>query len=340
LVRSPVRRGFFPLLVLAAGFACGQDGDAPDDGALEHPVPGSRPSPGIDDRGGSAATATVRVANLAPHLGPIDLCYRTAGTGTFEGPVFGGTSRVPEAPPDEDAEASAPTDAGGDGGAPTPLGYRSVSKYVSLTSAGPLAVAIVRAGSGSCANALVTGAVTLDPGKLSTLVLFARAAADGDAGSDADGSDADANGGSRTDVVVVAFTDDRTTAAEKARVRLIHAASAEAALAVRAVAGQTSILAERVERRRASTPSETVDALGYAEIAPLPPPTSLTIGPAAGTTAEAAPERWQSDPHELELRGGSLHTGFVLTGESAPFEVLWCADTSTVGDRTACLLVR
>ena len=83
-----------------------------------------------------------------------------------------------------------------------------------------------------------------------------------------------------------------------------------------------------------------VDNLGYVTAPPLAPPVSLAIGPASGGPADAALEHWLSQPRDLELRGGSLHTGFVLTGTSeSSFAILWCADATTSGDQTKCEVV-
>jgi len=109
------------------------------------------------------------------------------------------------------------------------------------------------------------------------------------------------------------------------------------------VGAQTLTLAERVEPKKAGSPSAAVpvDSLGYATIDPLPSPAQLAVGAAADTKSDAAVDSWVSSAGELGLHGGSLHTGFILTGEDQkPFEVLWCTDTSTSGDRTTCQLVR
>lgn len=291
----------------------------------------------------------MRLAHLAPHLGPVDFCYQAARTGTFIGPVLNGTS----APKDDagDAEASAPAspdastldaNAGTEAGSLPSATYRTVTKYLNLEAAGPITLSIVEGGARSCANAIATADVTLDPGKLSTVALMNRP---GDGG---------VNG-----VEVTSFTDDRTTNASKIRVRVIHAAlgrtgafaiPAAGPLAARVVsATKATVLTDRVEPRRASTASQAipVDELGYTTADPVSPPSTIAIGPAATDGgADAGFETWQSKPpKDLDLRGDSLHTAFVLSGEnlSSPtgdFEVLWCADTTTAGDQSACEVLR
>ena len=172
--------------------------------------------------------------------------------------------------------------------------------------------------------------VTLDPGKLATVAIVGLSTADG--GSAERG--------------LVAFIDDRTTVMNKARVRMINAAFGSAAapsgatLAVRAVGGQTITLAPYVEPRKASAATETVP-IGYGTVDPLPSPAQLAVGAAADTAADAAVDTWVSTAGELRPQGGSLHTGFVLTGDTGkPFEVLWCTDSSTSGELTTCEMVR
>jgi Domain of unknown function (DUF4397) len=291
--------------------------------------------------GGPPGT-TMRLAHVAADLGPIDFCYRAAKATSFEGPVLGGGIGGPPQDGGSDGgdggganPGDADTDANdGDAGAAA-LGYRTVSRYLTLVASGPLTIALVAPGATSCATPLFMADVTLDPGKLATVAIVGLASNDGGTGSRG----------------LVAFIDDRTTTADKARVRVVNAAfdavpspsTAGAVLAVRAVGAQTITLAERVEPKKAGSPSATVpvDSLGYATISPLPSPAQLAVGAAADTKADADVDSWVSVAGELHLNGGSLHTGFVLTGEGLkPFEVLWCTDTSTTGNHTTCERVR
>jgi hypothetical protein len=299
----------------------------------------------------------MRIAHLAPELGPIDFCYQTAQSGTWIGPVL-----ESPAPPTEDGgpDADAPDGLGLDGVSPTGSdaasspdaanaspadaasdadveppttgSFRTVSKYLDLEAVGPVTIAIVEAGARSCSDALVRGTVTLDPGKLTTVALFGRRA----------------DGGSELEIA--SFTDDRSTTPYAIRARVIHAAlgtktvAGAGPLAVRVVAARTTVLADRVELRNAATPSDaiSVDSLGYVTAPPIPPPASIAIGPATSSAgADASFDPWMSQPRDLDLRGDSLHTAFVLTGDrEASFEVLWCADTTTAGAQTSCQVVR
>jgi hypothetical protein len=356
---SSSRVGFGLLLALATGgavygLACGDGGDASgasgngDDGG-----PSSLPDAAVGSADAGTPTATMRLAHLAADLGPVDFCYRAAKASSFAGPVLGGGLGAPK----RDAGASdSGADASGDGGDPLDGGaldaagaldasadagaaaieFLTVSRYLTLDAAGPLTIALVAPGSTSCTSPLLSADVTLDPGKLATVAIIGHLSDDGGAGS----------------LGLVAFIDDRTVAPTTARVRMINAALGAAgadaapdapnALAVRAVGAQTLTLAERVEPRRAGSPSSTVpvDSLGYATVAPVPSPARLAVGAAADTKSDAAIDAWVSEAGELGLVGSSLHTGFVLTGSVGSYEVLWCTDTSTSGDHTTCALVR
>jgi hypothetical protein len=348
-VRALFRPGFAALAALAFAVLAACEDDAstaeatfPADGGSGHLAADART---VEAAAAGGAIATMRLAHLAPGLGPIDFCYQAAREGSLVGPVLGGGAR---SAPDAGDGGGAEEDAGsglepvpdGDGGrdaAPAirrSASYRQVTKYLNLAAAGPLRIAIVEAGAGSCAQPLASGEATLDPGELSTVAVFARGAADGGLA-----------------VELGVFTDDRSPAPEGVRVRVVHAAlgrppSAVAAgtLAVRAVASRTLVLADRVEPKKSASASDAVavDALGYATGAPLPGPAAITIGPAstdAGADAGFSP--WSSASADLGLTAGSVHTGFVLSGgKPAWFEVLWCADLVTDGEVTACELVR
>ena len=246
----------------------------------------------------------------------------------------GGDASMGGDPLDAGDDDGGTDEAGADGGAPR-VGYRTVSRYLTLAASGPLTIALVAPGSTSCATPLFTADVTLDPGKL----------VDGRPSSGRTGAD----GGTGV-LALVAFIDDRMTMPAKARVRMVHAAlgtetrAPAGSLSVRASGSQTVTLAESVEPKKAASPSAAVpvDSLGYATIEPVPSPAQLAVGAAASPTAsDASSDSWVSQAGALDLRGGSLHTGFVLSGgDDQPFEVLWCTDTSTTGDATTCTLVR
>ncbi|MBX3186297.1 MAG: DUF4397 domain-containing protein [Labilithrix sp.] len=339
-------RAPFPLLALvfaaaaAHASACGDSG-ASDDGNLD----GGAGAPTLPDTGvgfddARAPAATMRLAHVAPGLGPVDFCYRSATTSSFEGPVLGGGGPGPRADAG-DAEAgdgldleedAGDLDASEGGVEIRAVAYRSVSRYLTLAAAGPLTIALVPAGASSCASLIFSADVTLDPGKLATVAIMGSRDADG--GESALG--------------LAGFVDDRATEPDKSRVRIVHAATGTAsraaspAIAVRAVGAKVVPVAERVEPRKASSASSTVpvDSLGYATITPVPSPAQLAVGPAPDTSADGAADSWMSLPGELGLRGAALHTGFVLTADDQSFEILWCTDTSTSGERTTCQLVR
>jgi hypothetical protein len=333
---------------LACGDSEGSNGEGSNDGDGGG---GTVPDAEIVPSDAGALGTTMRLAHLSSDLGAVDFCYRMAKTSSFEGPVLGGGLGTitkdagyeggdgGDAGVAEDGDATiddAGGEAGAEGGAPAAVIYGTVSKYLTLDAAGPLEIELVAPGATSCATPLFVADVTLDPGKLSTVAIVGRH----------DATDAGAS-----TLALVAFTDDRTTIPSKARVRMIHAAlgkvggrEASGPLAVRAQAAQTVTIAERVEPKKAASPSAAVpvDALGYATILPLPSPTHLAVGAAANTTPgvdASSVDSWVSNAAELGMSGSSLHTGFIVTGDNKPFQVLWCTDTSTSGDETTCALV-
>lgn len=304
---------------------------------------GTLPEAQVTPKDSEAPATVVRFAHLGAELDAVDFCYRTAKTAAFEGPVIGkdigGPKRDagPEAGDGGEDEAGL-VDAGeddasvADGGLPS-VAPRTVTRYLTLEASGALTIALVTPGATSCASPIFTADVTLDPGKLSTVAIVGR-----------HGTDA----GSADSLGLVAFIDDGATLPAKARVRMVHAALGTAtrpgspALAARAVGAQTVTVASRIEPRKIAAPSTTipVDSLGYAAIAPVPAPAQLAVGGAEAVGMDAAVEGWVSEAGDLGLTGASIHTGFIVTGTTTPFEVLWCTDTSTVGDLTACKLVK
>lgn len=328
-------------LAAAAGFvgACGEDAESSELGALDDAGSG----PLIQDAralgdGGGPAVSTMRFAHVAPGIGAVDFCYQAARGGAAIGPVLGGGLRL-DAGGDAAVDAD-PADGEADaGGAPRRAVYRSVTKYLSLETAGAIAFTIVAAGSTSCANPLLQAVVTLDPGKLATVVLF---------GAPADGG---------VELSLASFTDGRKTEPDTARVRVIHAAlgrpgrPAAGPLAAYAVGAIAVPLAPRVEARRAASANADagIDELGYVSSSPLPNPAALALDPLPNDAGvDGGPtKRWVSAATDIDLRGDSLHTAFVLSARAeddsleAPwFEVLWCADTTTSGVETSCAHVR
>lgn len=318
---------FLPPLLALAAYACSDDAS---DGSItdtDNPPAPTLPDATVLPSDSGSPKSIMRLAHLATGLDieKVDFCWKSAGSGSFEGPVLGaGVVVGDDAGQDagDDADLDAEVADAGDASVGATLAYREVSRYVTLDGSGPLTLAVVPAGR-PCGASMIVADVTLDPGKLNTVMLAGSATSDaGDA------------------LGVTAFTDDRTTIPTSARVRVIHAALGPDAvpIAVRASSGITVDLAARVEPRHTGTASTTVDAFGYATIAPLPSPATIAVSPAEAS--DGGTPGWQSMPAPLDLRGESLHTAFVLTGEGAPYEVLWCTDTSTSGDNTTCVLLK
>jgi hypothetical protein len=266
------------------------------------------PTPSAGDGGGDARAepvrATMRLAHLAEGVGAIDFCYQGARSGAAVGPV---------------RKSSIQQDAGNAGDAgDLGFAFRDVSRYFTIESSGPLAISIVPAGAASCSNAaaLATANVTLDPGKRATVVFFAESR----------------DGGAARPLA--SFVDDANTVGGRARVRIIHGADGFGTFAARAATSATTLLAERVEPRRASTSSAIVpvDTLGYATVDPITASAALAID-----FLDAGASPWQSTPRDLGLGGGSLHTAFVVEDGSGSVDVVWCADEQNAFDLTSCI---
>jgi hypothetical protein len=324
-----------PVALARAVLACGDGGPPNDVFTDDAATPPSPPEAGFGGNEAAVPSGTIRFAHVADGVGPIDFCYRAAGTANFVGPVISGGGAQADGGPsdaaahaDADAEAEAGPIVFDDAGAPA-VAPRAVTAYLTLAAAGSVRIAVVARGAASCTDRIVETDVTLDPGKLVTVALV--------------GSGAVYDAGNMDEVRalgLVAFTDDRSTVADKARVRVIHAALAGElpSLTVRAVGAIAVPLADDVAPRHAASASATipVDSLGYATAAPLASPAAIGVDPVAD--ADGGGPSWQSAAADLGLSGGSLHTAFVVTG--APYAVLWCTDTSLTGDRTTCAVLK
>lgn len=260
--------------------------------------------------GAEMSATTFRVANLSPDLGPIDVCVRLAPS-DWVGPIFGQE-----------------TDASGQGA----IAFPSVSGYTSVNGSGAFDIALVAAGALSCGQARAIGHVTLDAGKLSTVVVMGL-----------DRGDAAAPNA----LTISAFTDDPSTTTAQARSRLIHGALGDvvnpsgtgALSATRTNAGAPSIpLAAFIAPGHAATPSgasPVVDALGYNDSDPSAGASSLGLdgvdaadagSRAEDASADAAAFSWRSATTTFPMPAGSLHTGFVTSDGMGGVALLWCDD--------------
>jgi hypothetical protein len=352
------------LLFAGALVACSSsdDGGASDagaDGIVVGPMNDATPATDapID---GAAPGAIIRVAQLSPDLGAIDLCYRATGTTSWTGPIFAmlhppadaGAAMDSSAPVDatvpdgetpDDAEAydasydaepsgdaSAPHDAGApyDAGAPIGVAFESVSTYETLDGSGTFDVAIVESGSVSCTTPQAVDRITLLPSEHATLVVMGSAALDASAGNA---------------LQVSAFADDLSVDPSAARVRFIHAGlGASRAAAIPAVAidfvfaDQTSVtVAADVEPGQAASETSTspvIDMLGYGVVAVSTMPASIELRPLGD---DAGASMWVTSVSPLGLAASSLHTAFVHDSADGP-AVLYCEDLSVGGTSSPC----
>ena len=321
--------------LVGAGFACGGTSDPPtillgaDSGNPTLPKDGGAPNR-LDS---GVPSGTLRLVHAAPGLPAIDFCTRSGPQDLFVGPVLGrdrprdGGSDAPRpdgaTSPDasiDDAgaqDAWAPQDAQADAQASLGVAPSSASQYVSVEGSGTLEVAIVPAGTGSCGQPLALGQVTLEPGRLKTVVVYGLPQ---DAGRAAG---------------VAAFDDAPEVTPNRAKIRLIHASAGPLPrLTATLYSTLTTTLGtlDPLGPLRAETDASQVDDLGYANVDPRPPPTTLGLREAESATPKL------TQPADLGLTGGSLHTGFVVRNQTAT-SLLYCNDVSTDGPRTQCVVL-
>jgi hypothetical protein len=325
-------------LVLALGslaaqgvVSCGSSGEprtviVGGDGGTTTQPKDATPSPKAD----GAARGTLRLVHLAEGLPAIDFCTRSGEADLFDGPVLGrdrprdaGSARPDgsmadagtalDAEPTDGAVTDA-SDAGSAGVVPT-----SASQYVSVDGSGTIELAIVPAGQGSCGQPLARGRITLDPGRLKTVIVHSAASEGG------------------VSAGVVAYDDTTDVTPQRASLRLVYASSTGASLRATLYGSLTTQLGrlEPLGVLRAEADASVVDSLGYASVDPRPAPATLGIAEATATDAELPSATSGAD---LGLAGGSVHTGFLVR-RGAESSLLYCNDFATDGPRTQCTVL-
>ncbi len=329
----------------AAIAACGASGDPPtvilqaDTGTPVLPRDASQ----VPTEAG-ARVGTLRVVHAAVGLPALDFCTRTGPQDLYAGPVLGGGRARDGGPAPDAADADAvdaQTPDASDAAANAPdaaavgVSYLTASQYVSVEGSGTVEIAMVAAGSGSCAQPLAVGAITLEPGKLKTALVHLTGPAQG---ADAGPADAKADTGDaareRTLASVTAFDDAPDVSPNRATLRLIYASAGGKSLLATLYATRTTTLGTLapLAALRAEADAAPVDTLGYASVEPGPPPTTL------GLREEGAASPSLSALADLGLTGGSLHTAFVVR-DGEKNEILYCNDVNTVGPRTQCFVL-
>ncbi|HEY8040013.1 MAG TPA: hypothetical protein VIF15_09480 [Polyangiaceae bacterium] len=342
----------------AAGGCSSNSGDGSDASIDSFGVITGSDAAGDDAESGAETSVgtTMRLAHMSPDLGPIDFCWRVAGSASFTGPVLGATSdagpdeagldasdadagdggdaaATPDAAPDGSVDAGASdvatdTADGGDGasldaGPPLALTFGAMTRDVALTTSGTFDIALVAAGGTTCNGKLLVGQVTLDVGKRSTVVVMGLAGADA---------------GAEAALSLVGFTDEPVDP-QMARVRFIHAAlgwpggRAAPPLGVRA---GSQVLVVEVDPKHASAQSmtPTIDALGYTTLTGLTAPAPLRLD----ALGDAAPQSWATDSANLALLPGTAHTGFIVSRDVGAIGVAWCGDSSSTARPTCGML--
>jgi hypothetical protein len=201
------------------------------------------------------------------------------------------------------------------------VSYGEITSSVRLGAAGTFDIALVRAGATTCMSPRFVAQVTVDPGKHATLAIVGLVA---DTSTEADPGRA---------LGVASFVDDTQLDLLNARVRLIHAALGWAGTGPELVVPPLSAsvggleIAGEIDPLHASSMSgyPLVDALGYSTVAPVLPPAPMSFRGLADASAEA----WSTAPIDLDLLGGTLHTGFIVDGPLGSLVLVWCSDAAT-----------
>jgi hypothetical protein len=289
--------------------------DASSEGfTVEPPSDGAIARDAKDD-GAADVTTKFRVVHLSNDLGAIDVCYRPTASQAWVGPLFADGAT---------ADAATAADAG-----VSEFRFGYVTRYVTARASGTFDIGLVAAGDASCGRPLALGQVTLDAGKLGTVVVMGLARRDA---------------GSPGALAIASFTDDATSAPAAARARFIHAAVGgvgASPLSISAVTtGNEITLASRVDPGHAATPTESppkIDAFGYGSAAPILANGAFRLA----SLADGGGPTWTTSGADLGMSAASIHSGFVFDASgSGDLAVLWCDDRGASEPWTPCAIVR
>lgn len=293
--------------------------DAPFDGGAEDAEEDARFDAGGDgpaDTGADVAESDAEAQEAGDGAAPGDAGARASDAG-LDASDAGEASQG-------DAASDAGVAGGGqlaDGGAAMRVDFGQASEVVTLPAIGTLDIALVAPYQLSCASPRFIGRVTLDPGKVATVVVM------GEKGVEAGGSA----------LQIKAFIDDPPGKA--AQVRVIHTALGgpgeppSPALGVEAAGVPLAPEVEPGQASAAST-SPSVDTLGYAPTPVLPGPAPIEIT----TLGDAAARTWTTPFFDQGLLAGTSHTAFVVTLAAGSLGIVWCEDAFVASPAAPCLI--
>ncbi len=265
-----------------------------------------------------------RVAHVSSDLGPIDFCYRRAGTTSYLGPILAGAA-TPSIDGGRDATAS--NDAATDAAAAPSYGlsFGSITDYVDVNGSGVYELVIVAAGDLGCSRPRALGSVSIDAGKESTVVIMGLFRADVTSSSA---------------LSIVRFVDDRSTSLAS-RTRFIHAAlgasniAAAGPLSVFTQAGPTTTVVASSIAPKQTAPSSSgptsIDSLGYASLPSSSDPVAIKLlGDTDGGAARATSAALLFTPY-------SVRTVFITSSETDALGGLFvCDEVESASGRTSC----
>jgi hypothetical protein len=221
------------------------------------------------------------------------------------------------------------TDAGGarmtDGGAIQHVGFGQASDVETLPAIGTLDIALVAPYQLSCTAPRFVGRVTLDPGKVATVVIMGLKTTDAPRGSA---------------LQLKAFTDEPP--GETAHVRIIHAAlgsGSDGTAPPLSVQAGNVLIAPEVDPgdAAATSASPAVDTLGYAPAPAFSSPAPIELG-TLDDAGDASARTWTTPFFDLGILPGTSHTGFVVSLGRGALGVVWCGDPLLETTTAPCVL--
>jgi hypothetical protein len=353
----------------------GASADAGSDGTIVM-AGGDSGSEDAESDGSGVLSSTMRLANMSPDLGPVDFCWRVAGSGSFTGPVIAtpldaGVGPGPQdaseagdatvdaesldASSDEPAEDDAPdgavegegdseSDASLDAAGPSPDAGETTGDATTSVDAGvPLQVAF-----GAMTAFVELPAIgTLDialvsPGQLSCNdpAFIGHVTLDpGTPATVAVMGLLGADAGSAAAIVMKSFTDEPTSALG-IQVRFVHAAlgwpGGDGPAPPLAVRAGSALLVPELDPTEVPAPSVSPSIDSLGYVTA---PTFDAPAPIElSSLGDASPRTWTTPFFSLGLVPGTSHTAFVVSLGQGALGIAWCGGSQSVELPGSCVL--
>jgi hypothetical protein len=326
--------------------------------------------------GSGVLSSTMRLANMSPDLGPVDFCWRVAGSGSFTGPVIatpldagvgagpqdaaeageaGVEAESPDATSEDAAEDAAPdgpvegavdsaSDASLETAAPSPDGGETTDgATVSVEAGVPVQVAF-----GAMTAFVELPAIgTLDialvsPGQLSCNgpAFIGHVTLDpGTPATVAVMGLLGADAGSASALVMKSFTEEPTSA-QGVQVRFVHAAlgwpGGDGPAPPLAVQAGSALLVPELDPTDVPAPSVSPPIDSLGYVTA---PTFDAPAPLElSSLGDASPRTWTTSFFSLGLVPGTSHTAFVVSLGQGALGIAWCGGSQSVELPGSCVL--